>query len=655
MTPRYSSMSYEELSPAEKERYNAIIKANSNRKKDLVYITKKGDKTTMTKGKFLVYFKPFEDGPQLPELFREKLGLASIVNKDPVQSTELSSKEEEEPKKTETDMLKEVEYDLGGIISASGSKLTDFQLRQLERIEALVSKKLQDKNLPGDLVARYEKIGSEIESQINFQTDLNKINSIMQQFKTYEDNPAAATNDSTEENLIRLYDSAKAITDKIYPGENKFIAEKWKEIKKKTEKVLKEDFGINPDDPQSRPNELSRIKEDYKKQEIQGLQEKYKKSEEDEKKGIPTNEVTEEDVLIISSDAPLYTEPELIVKEENLTDVFLKEEPLTEVKLETDYPYIALRRPVANLPLPDVAISSFVGPDVSILAAQRESPNEPLPQTDIATSDITESMGVEPGSEQIDETVVSETEPALTEQGSQKLPGVQAKYVFDVKYHKSQIAEYFFTWNQPAWDQTLSDSIKNSESIYSKEYLIETMNRLIQDPRFKINKVITGLDDKMEDILIEYHEISQIQFCIQRNMQTGKREKLIGMKLKDLVNIASLASGNPPVVNEEVQIDDSVSQVGVNQQMQPTPTTPNLVDPEQPAVIFPKDKEITINEIGERATKELDNDGKIKKLNEQLIKDMQRNSGADVIIGPFNEQKMRKSTINLEALRRVIE
>ena len=73
--------SYADLSPREKERYNKIIKLNSGKKKEFIYITKKGEQSTKTFGQFMKLFKVLEDAPVPPAAFLEKIGRIVIQHK----------------------------------------------------------------------------------------------------------------------------------------------------------------------------------------------------------------------------------------------------------------------------------------------------------------------------------------------------------------------------------------------------------------------------------------------------------------------------------------------------------------------------------------------------------------------------------------------
>ncbi len=593
-------MSYYDQSPSNKKWYDTNVKANSNKKNEFVYITKKGEKTTKTKKQFQKLFKVYDDAPTNTPMFLEKIGSAPPV-----------------PGKGE-----------------GYQKLVKKYEEQIDTKPK--SKEESDESMSIEEQMRMKEI--ELEKDRQF---LEKTKKTVEKLRLQVESNDISINEYHKK-LLDLYDETEPFVEdpsSDYPFQ---YTDEWKVLRQDIKQTLDEE-GLVEDNGEIRrdiieqggslpsiPNPLQEITDAYKEQQLEDLRKIQGKNVENMESGKPIVEIGPDEVNQIHSDPPVDTPPELAIRNEELKKVYddLLVVTAQEIGIESKTDATAI---ATNLSVASAESLSSMQPQVS------ESDMQPQP----AESDV------QPQPEQQVEAPMPQ-EPIVK-------PNVQARaaYKFEVRFHKAQIAEYFFDWSAPNWDQQLSDSIKNSEELYTKEYLLATMKKLITDPYFKIESVVTDMNSSMDDILTEYHEISQIQFCKQRNMQTGKREKLIGMKLKDLINITSIATGNQPTQQDSPYAVDGVEPV--DETMQSTPTEPNIVESSPSGeVIFPKDKEITIWEIGKKALENLTNENKPFNLNKQLIKDAQRNTGSDIIFGPMNEQTIFRNRVNITSLRRVI-
>ena len=623
---------YTKLSPSMKDWYNKTIKINSGKKKEFIYITKKGEQTTKTLKQFLKLFIVYDDAPPPPASFLEKIGRpptpekgegykklvekyeSQIETKSPNKQGTVNEEDDPEYATTENDALFLSSY-------RDMLKLVENQLRE-------------EKNDRDPIIRKVR---------------FNKLLDIYANAEPFVEDPSAEDSKELIAEWTKIYDKAyqlmrvQGFVDKQgNPYEN------WNDYQKSFEGT------------ESVPNPLQTITEQFKVQEVQEVQQKRLDEVKNMDQGLPVDPVTAEEANQFASIVRPGPGPGAIINPNLDEVVVMYDEPLLETAIEDDYPDIGLtnKTTVAVMGLPivqeigstptnqaipqvGIAAEAIAQAQVDIAAGDSIPPDESFATADQIPTDITPSITSEEA--QVDQPIK---------------PNVEARAVFkfEVKFHKAQIAEYFFNWNAPAWDQQLSDSIKQSEELYTKEYLLNTMQRLVADPYFKIDSVATDMNSSMDDILTEYHEISQIQFCKQRNMQTGKREKLIGMKLKDLFNITSIATGNQPIEQDNPYAVDGVNPVDENgnEQMQPTPTEPSLVVPESD-VLFEKDKNITIWDIGEKAMENLNNENKPFNLNQELIKDAQNKPGIDLFMGPDNEKIIFKNRVDIASLRRIVK
>lgn len=595
--------SYANLSPREKQRYDKIIKLNSGKKKEFIFITKKGEQTTKTLNQFKSLFLLLDDAPQPPQAFLEKIGSP------------------QQPEKGEGYKKLVEKYE-------SAIQTRKMTPEEQELIEGMNT----------------DDQGAALEAAEKFGKHLEQLSPEKKEFLY-----VIKTEDPREDAVIRANNALleKAIKDDTIPEFFEYVERELEILKreperfKKSIKLLERTIANNKEEEKqpeaSLPDPLESIVEDYKLQEIQEVQQKRLNEAKAIDGNNPVDPVTPEEANNLATDIKLI-KPRPVINP-NLEEIVLYDEPLTESLVEENYPDVGLTSKTTlvamGLPIVQGIGGNAATPDVEIAAGNTVAPTEPMdeqgtPQQDQPTQD-----------ELLDQPVKQNVEARVV-------------YKFEVRFHKAQIAEYFFNWNAPAWDQQLSDSIKQSEELYTKEYLLGTMARLIADPYFKIDSIATNMDSSMDDILTEYHEISQIQFCKQRNMQTGKREKLIGMKLKDLINITALATGTQmPIEQSPYAVDgiDPVDETGA--QMQSTPTEPNLVAPESD-VLFEKDKGITMWDIGKKAMETLNNENKPFKLNQELINDAQNKPGVDLFVGSDKEKTRFVNRVDMASLMRVI-
>jgi hypothetical protein len=229
-----------------------------------------------------------------------------------------------------------------------------------------------------------------------------------------------------------------------------------------------------------------------------------------------------------------------------------------------------------------VQVEGGATPDVGI-----ESANEGMmPQVDIAAAESVASGSMDSG----DSGFVTAQEPPGLDQNipqdttQQPQLGVSIETTYEVKYHKAQTNEFFGSVEKPTWDMALNKTITlNYDNKYyepTKETLLESMNQMISNKNLKVYKLATNSDSDVLDILTEYVIISQIHFCVLRNLQRGERTKTAMVPLRSLIDMRNQIAGTglTPAPGPDGLVNDFASAAGEQStgptQFQPTPTEP---------------------------------------------------------------------------------
>jgi hypothetical protein len=172
-----------------------------------------------------------------------------------------------------------------------------------------------------------------------------------------------------------------------------------------------------------------------------------------------------------------------------------------------------------------------------------------MPQVDIAAAASVASGSMDSG----DSGFFTAQEPPGIDQNmpqdttQQPQLGVSIETTYKVKYHKAQTNEFFGSVEKPTWDMALNRTITlNYDNKYyepTKETLLDLMNQMISNKNLKVYKLATGIDSDVLDILTEYVIISQIHFCVLRNLQRGERTKTAIVPLKSLIDMRNAVAG----------------------------------------------------------------------------------------------------------------
>ena len=99
------------------------------------------------------------------------------------------------------------------------------------------------------------------------------------------------------------------------------------------------------------------------------------------------------------------------------------------------------------------------------------------------------------------------------------------------KYHKYSIKIYLGSDTRPNYDPELEKNVYSSD--LSKEEIIQGINSVIA--RYGADLFIFGT--RKSDTIDELHELTQLQFCIKRNLATGPRFASANIPISQLVSI----------------------------------------------------------------------------------------------------------------------
>ena len=225
------------------------------------------------------------------------------------------------------------------------------------------------------------------------------------------------------------------------------------------------------------------------------------------------------------------------------------------------------------------------------------------------------------------EPLVEESAPTLEEKLSG--PPLKVEITYEVKYHKFQVNEFFGSIDNPDWDLSLNKSITGNydNGYYTKDILLEQIAGMISDKKLKIYKQATTIDDEELDILIEYAIVSQLHFCVLRNLQRGNRTKTAMVPLKSLIDLRNTVANSNDTEQQQ------------QQQQQPTTfqSTPTEPAPEEVPNVLKRD--ITIKDISEKFTdrKYRGNVILYDNVYKNIVKSGHEHSGGNnVIFGPSN-------------------
>lgn len=195
----------------------------------------------------------------------------------------------------------------------------------------------------------------------------------------------------------------------------------------------------------------------------------------------------------------------------------------------------------------------------------------------VAGSEIAASMAAANAAEavdvvsQMDDTVVNTSAESTNEVVATDVNVVELPKSLKAKYWPYQANVFFGNDEGPEWDLTLMNRVLKSG--LKKEEIIDTMDSIIAD----VGKAIY-VSKRKSDTIEELHELTQLQFCIKRNLSTGPRGKEARVPIKSLVNFYSTLQGqnNKPVDNAFIEAN---TMNGQNfSQQQNVPSTQNVLN-----------------------------------------------------------------------------
>lgn len=364
-------------------------------------------------------------------------------------------------------------------------------------------------------------------------------------------------------------------------------------------------------------------------QEESKVQEIFDQETSDKEEGVP---ITNQPVPILSSDPPVATTPELIPSDSS-NEFFSAKKIKNDSSDAESAAGSVVAGSVAGSMFDNASAtgsvypgsmfdeaSSYARAGVNIAAAATVPSDPSLPGS------VGELFGSEGG---------DQASPTTTENNVVDAP--KTMVVFDVKYHKAAVNEFFGSWENPDWDPMLSKSIMGNyeNGFYTKECLLKLMKQMISNQSTKVCDLETNEDSKMEDVLTEYAIISQIHFCVLRNLARGPRTKQALVPLKSLIDLHNMVSGTgtaPPID----PMDETIDTTG----MQPTPSQPAPPLEQNAQNIIKKD--ITIEKISETfRNRPYTRDGPLRTpLNYQMIKSF-RTATNGVLVGPTNKLDLK--------------
>lgn len=258
---------------------------------------------------------------------------------------------------------------------------------------------------------------------------------------------------------------------------------------------------------------------------------------------------------------------------------------ITDLKAELKEKNEKAQKPPVPVPEPPGPVPEPPGPDSG-------GPSEPIP-ADVNTQESTNQ---------------SVTNPQTTQYAADQ---ITAKH--PPKYHLYSIFLFFGDKELPEWDYELENNIFSSG--ISEEDAVTFMDDIVEEFGKKI-----FVKKRMSKSLDELNELTQLEFCWQRNLARGRRSKNALIKVEDIIN---LGLGN------EVQND------------QPTdkPEEANGYVPQETQVQFKKSTDQEISDLVSK--KEYDFNGKYL-LDDDVVNQV-RTKRVHNNIGPTNMQDDAKS------------
>ncbi len=193
---------------------------------------------------------------------------------------------------------------------------------------------------------------------------------------------------------------------------------------------------------------------------------------------------------------------------------------------------------------------------------------------------------------------ISETVPFATDRPAMEHPP---------KYHKYSIKIYLGSDTLPRYDPELEKNIYSGG--LSKEEIIQNINNIIV--KYGADLFISGT--RKSDTLDELHELTQLQFCLMRNLATGPRVPTASMPISELANFYNKLQG-PAQVEERVPEEQVQGELEEPQEQLQVQQTPNQSFQVQltPNQAFEK-------VVEEYRTSEYKSDGK-PRFNEDIVR-----------------------------------
>jgi len=454
--------------------------------------------------------------PLLPQEGEEEKQDENILDKIIEEFKNLKIGEEEIIKRIETLTLNEDQKEL--FINRLQVVIDDKKQKSVIEIQDIVNS-LQPivSQFDNGLINR-ELFEKYVDEKLVGKTEKEKmvIKNILDQFITYkeEEYKNIKTEENKElENSIRLFDEQN--TEKVL--EERDLQERNEELKVPYKTV---DAVDNSDPPTNTPPIINILNKDQPKTVDPNL---------------PIN--MQPEPIMKSLDPDIVNSPDVSSKKED--DTILGPTNTSEV-------LAMVSDKITNLTSGEPVITE----PTTLLTTEPLPPTEP-PTTEPPTTEppTTEPPTTEPPTTEPPTTEPPTTEPPTTEPTiSEVISGspLKVEITYEVKYHKFQVNEFFGSIDNPDWDLALNKSITGNydNGYYTKEILIEQISGMISDKKLKIYKQATTIENDELDILTEYVIVSQLHFCVLRNLQRGNRSKTAMVPLKSLIDLRNTVAGS---------------------------------------------------------------------------------------------------------------
>jgi hypothetical protein len=138
---------------------------------------------------------------------------------------------------------------------------------------------------------------------------------------------------------------------------------------------------------------------------------------------------------------------------------------------------------------------------------------------------------------------VLELAEGMEQTGIEPFATTAIKEEHPVKYHPNSILFYFGNIERPDWDTELENNVFSAEM--SKEFIIKSMEGIIEEYGSKIY-----VYERKSDTREEFHELIQLQFCLQRDMARGTRTKSALIPISSLTTFANKLTPREPTVSD---------------------------------------------------------------------------------------------------------